>query len=277
LALAGAGVVAAGYMVPLALRATRVRETAVLDFVEPFSWPWQHVWSWGPGLVLVAVIGLRAATEPAARGPRRFLIGLAAVWLTAFLALDYGSRLITHWLGGEGVTPFTPSRFLLDLQLVFAIFGGAGLVDACRRLRSKPVRWLFVLGVAVWAMWQVAPRWTPVYSDSFLPIGRWADANLPSDALITGATTPWITYAFHRESTSLFVPISEPVSPRRRLKDQLVNTLGDEPWPEWRERLGRPIYAVGLPGETSWGRPPLVVFRTLAIFELTPETPAVPE
>ncbi len=270
IAIAASGVVAATYLVPLALRVTRVRETGVLAYTESFGWPWEHAWNFGVPLVVLAGIGLMTACLPAVRLPRNFLVAVGVVWLASFVVLDYGSRLVSRSLFGVTMTPFTPSRFMLNLQFVLAIFGGGGLVEVWRRLSGRLLRGLVLAAVVAWCVWRVRPHWEPVSADSMLPIGRWVASHLPADALITGPISPWTTYVFHRESVSLFIPISEPARDRHRLKSVLLGQPGVAPWPAWRQRLGKPIFGVSHANERSWGRLPMHVVGELGVFELTP-------
>jgi hypothetical protein len=273
LALAGAGVVAVGFVVPLALRVTRLHETGVTAYSEGFSWPWEHAWSWGPGLVVVAGVGLCLRGPDESRGERGLLIGLGSFWLAAFVALDYGGRLVSQLLGRvEPATPFTPSRFMLDLQFLLAIFGGAGLVAILRRIRPAPLGVLVLAAIAGWSVWRMQPRWRPVPQDAFVPIGRVIREKLPADAfvLVAGPQDHWLTYVCHRETPALFIPISEPgQGSRQQLKRQLIERAGVESWDEWRERLGKPIYAVGRASERMLGRPPIHTAGGLGVFELS--------
>ena len=47
-ALTGGMAVAAIYLVPLASRLGEIEATGILGYAEPFRWPWQHLWDWGP-------------------------------------------------------------------------------------------------------------------------------------------------------------------------------------------------------------------------------------
>jgi hypothetical protein len=204
-----------------------------------------------------------------ARGSRALLLALAACWILCFCVLDYGIRLAARLMSRPASQPFTPSRFLFDAHFVLAILAGGGLVRIWEWLRRPAFRYALVSLLACGAIVQTAPRWRPLLDDSLMPLGRWADRNLPSNALITGVRGVWTTYSFHRESTSFFVPISEPIAPlRARLKNMLANNSSALTWDQWRQRLGKPIYVVGLANQENGDNPPLFVDGRFAIYDV---------
>ena len=265
LAIGGGVLVASIYVGPLILRAGRIGETSVLRFSEEFHWPWGHLWSWGPGLLVTTGIGLVASSRTESRFGRRLLVGLIVIWLLAFCVLDYGIRLLARYTGTVSNQPFTPSRFLFDAQIAMAVFSGFGLVRLWDWLSRPGFRYALIVGLSCWAIWQVEGNWGPVGSDALLPLGKWAQFNLPNNALITGSSSPWVTYVFDRESTSLFIPISELPDPERnRLKLELLYNPWRFGWSRWRQMLGKPIYLITLKNPD---REPLFVSGDLAIYE----------
>jgi hypothetical protein len=283
LSLAAATALAVIYVVPLVTRFSEVGKTGILTYSEPFGWPWDHLWSWptesiaraltfaNAGItVLSLVLGLKIQLKSDARAARTLLLALAACWLIGFCTLDYGSRLVAYCMGRPLGQPFTPSRFLFDAQFVLAILAGGGLVRIWEWLRRPAFRYALVSLLGCGAIVQTAPRWEPFLDDLLIPLGKWADSNLPANALVTGTRGVWVTYIFHRESTSLFIPISEPVAPQRtRLKDMLANRSSSQTWHQWRQRLGKPIYVVGLVDNEKG--PPLFVSSPFAIYDMNPE------
>jgi hypothetical protein len=310
LGLMGGGVLAAIYLAPLAARIGQVGETGIVQYAEEFNWPWKELWSWGPSLLVAAAVGVgvnhrgkpdgslqQTGRTPSESRPLRWmLLSLIIICLCAFAALDYGGRLLTTWLRGAASAPFTPSRFLFDAQCVLAIFAGGGMatllewllvagpVWVSSRLRplEKPSRIVLtaVGGISSlvalaattgWAIQQTRPRLGPVPSDVLLPVGRWIDANLPTDAfvLLNGPQDIWTTYACRREAPLMFIPISEPAATqRRRLKQTLLERPGDRTWQEWSTQLGKPVYVIGAASDQPFGRPPVYVSGRLAVFEL---------
>jgi hypothetical protein len=256
--LAAAAVVAGIYILPLLTRITEIGKTSILGYTEPFGWPWNQFWSWPADLisqvftivnaavtVLAVILGFRMRARAATGVSCGLLFGVAAIWIGSFCVLDYGGRIVAHWLNRASKQPFTPSRFLFDAQFVFAIVASGGLVQIWQWLRRPAFRYAMLSMTACGAVAQTESRWEPMLDDSLVALGRWADQNLPSDALVTGTRGVWMTYIFHRESTSLFIPISEPVDPQRQLvKGKLRDRSSSLPWSHWSARLGKPIYVV---------------------------------
>ncbi len=270
--LLAATALAGVYLVPLVDRVGELKQTGTLDFCEPFSWPWEHLWSGGPGLVVTSGLGMFTAYQASARQSRWFLLNLAIFWLASFLLLDYAGRWLGSWWQNKAVTPFTPSRFLFDLQFVLAVFAGGGLMRLWHWFARPAFRYALIVAIGCWAIWQTEPRWEPNSSDLLIPVGRWVRVELPKDALVTGLESIWVTYVCHRESTSLFIPISEPTAlPRARIKEALRRAPWMLPGGEWSERLHKPIYAIGSAQDESWGNQPVFVSGPLGVFRVTPE------
>jgi hypothetical protein len=265
--------VAAVYVGPLAGRAASIGETSVGRYLESFEWPWMHVLHWGPAIVWAAVAGAVRPVVEAARPARRLLVWLACIWLGAFLVLNYLVRMLAQRYLGAEYTPFTPSRFLFDTQFVLAVFAGGGLDGAADWLGrfGKVPRWLLVAAVAVALLAQMVPLWADcawtelgssarrtllgesspprppvVPMDEYLGSGRWARDHLPANALVVGAPGQyWLTYLCRRESTSMFLPISEPTTAERRRKQPLSLVTWSMDWNAWSRHLsGRPLYAI---------------------------------
>jgi hypothetical protein len=265
-AVLGAAVVAGVYLIPLASRAGELGETGTLTYQEPFAWPWEQLWHWGPGLLVTICIGLMIRVLSATRESRWFLLGIAALWLVGFAILDYGGREFSRWYHGKPATPFTPSRFLFDVQFVAAIFAGGGLWQLWQWLRRPAFQFALMAGFACLGVWRTESRWNAIPSDMLLPVGTWARTHLPKDALVTGLPNHWLTYVCGRESTSMFIPISEPGPARRRaIKEVLQQMPHRFSAEQWRSQLGKPIYVIGSARDESWGGP-LFVAGPLAIY-----------
>jgi hypothetical protein len=198
----------------------------------------------------------------------------------AFLLLDHGGRVLGTALGRGPVTPFTPSRFLFDLQHLLAVFASGGLVWLGRQIPTAAGRSAACVGMAVllctsfglvmtgrhfgfWKRLALAPRdavppWHSIPDDEVLPLGDWIQRNTPLDALILGSGSPWWTYVSRRESCSLFIPISElPLGDRIERKERMIRDYSPLSWSRWTEELGKPIYVV-LTGEARFeNRTPL--------------------
>ena len=251
--LAGGALAAALYIAPLLGRISEVGDTGILSYCEEKDEPhppWAHLFSWGPGLLLTGALGLTVPVTTCSRTTRRFLLALMGVWLASFAILYYGARWLTEWLIGTPSTPFTPSRFLFDAQHLLAIFAAGGLMRLLTwighllailadggwvRLLTRAACVGLLAAMAAWALWQTHVRWQPVPSDILIPMGRWTRTNLPKDALILSgpgaqSQSPWVTYVCRRESTSLFVPISEPKTKRRQLKEALIQHTQTANW-----------------------------------------------
>lgn len=283
LAVAGGFMVAGPYTIPLLGHMTQLHQTGVLKFTENFGWPWEQFWNWegdwarrtltfvmAVSSVVIVFLGIRAGL---ASGRSNWLIlGLAGIWLLVFCLLDYGGRVLAALQRRESIQPFTPSRFLFDAQFVFAVYAGGGLVTLGRRL-GRPAFQFALLGILVCgAVWQTEPRWRPKPDDALLQIGAWADRNLPPDALMSGSPSDWITYVFHRESTSLFIPISEPAEPNRHhLKRSLLADPMALSWSEWRNLLGKPLFMIGYAHDPNAMSPPVVVSDPFAIYDVNGE------
>jgi hypothetical protein len=266
-ALLGAAAVAGIYLVPLARRVGELGGTGTLTYQEPFAWPWEQVWHWGPGLLVTLCVGLMIRCLSDTRESRWFLLGIAAFWLICFAALDYGGREFSRWYDGKPATPFTPSRFLFDVQFVAAVFAGGGLWRMWQWLRRPAFQFAVTAGFACLGVWQTEPRWNTIPSDTLLPVGTWARTHLPDDALVTGLPNHWLTYVCRRESTSMFIPISEPVPARRRaLKEVLLQMPHRFSAEQWRSQLGKPVYVIGSAMDGRWGEP-LFVAGPLAIYD----------
>lgn len=279
-ALLGGAALAAIYVVPLLLRAGTLGETSVGSYWEAFDWPWVHLQRWGLPLLLLGLCGLFLVRDPARRPARAFLGWVMLAWLLAFAALNYGWRICSRaWTGSE-TTPFTPSRFLFDVQYVLAIFAGGGLsarwMSVTRgggRLANWARRWfqlaatsamVLVAGAELvprwtaesWEMLQDRGRWRQLFvnrppfravrQDLFAPAARWAREHLPADALIVTATgQDWLAYLCRREATYWFIPISEARPEYVALKQSLSTTDRIDSWARWSERFGgRPLYAL---------------------------------
>jgi hypothetical protein len=282
LALASGMAIASVYALPLALRVLDLGRVGILRFTEPFAWPWEHYWIWKDdpfinGLTVVSaaatlgatVLGVAIVWRSAARAPRAMLIGLAVLWMLSFCLLDYGGRLVAHALHRESIQPFTPSRFLFDTHFAVAVFVGAGLERVWVWMRRAAFRYALVSVLACGAIEQIEPRWRPEADDALIPLGRWADRNLPPDALISGSASVWVTYTFHRESASLFVPVSEPVEPNRfRKKKLLLFYAGTQSWSQWRQLLQKPIYIISLSDRGAADLPPLVAAGRYALYDV---------
>jgi hypothetical protein len=263
----GGAALAAIYVVPLLGRVGEVRGTGMIEYAEPFAWPWEHAWSWGPGLVVTALTGFAAAVPPDQRPARRLLLLVMAVWLAVFVALDYGGRA-GLLMRGVSSTPFTPSRFLFDVQFILAIFAGAGIVQWRRWLRSRALTGLALAAMACWAVWATTSRLNRLDADMLVGIGRWIDRNLPRDSVVLTPNSAWLTYVCHRETASLFIPISEPgSSPRRMMKQGLLRFSPNTRWSAVRQQLGKRVYAIGAAG-ADYADPPLHVIGPLAVVEL---------
>ncbi|MBI3463653.1 MAG: hypothetical protein HY000_11435 [Planctomycetes bacterium] len=300
-ALAVGMAVAGVYLVPLASRLGEIHATGIIGYREQFRWPWGHLWDWGPALLVTAAVGVTLRKRSESGAMRFLLIVLAGFWLCAFAALDYGARVVTAVSSGVPSTPFTPSRFLFDVQWILAIFASGGLVRVLRwrpgqelpvpssaRSSTEVVRvagersglavfvkglivTLALTGTIIWAVRDVQPRWKPVPSDALLPIGRWVRESLTINAfvMLNGFQDVWLTYACRRESPSLFVPISEPATtPRRTLRDSLVQRPFDRTWAQWSERLAKPIYLLSHAQDRPMGLRPIHVSGHVAVFDL---------
>lgn len=269
LALVGGAAIASIYLVPLVARVNEVNNTGMLSYSEDFAWPWEHLWNWGPALLIALAVALATPSMPEFRSARWFLMSIAIVWLVCFVALDYACGELSLWVYGKRATPFTPSRFLFDVQFVAAIFAGGGLWRIWQWLRRPAFRYALVAGVACWGIWRTEPLREALPSDMLLTVGAWARSNLPDDALVTGPPNYWLTYLCRRESTSLFIPISEPVkSHRRDVKGVLLlepHRLSAE---QWRALLGKSIYVIGSVWDESWGVEPVFVDEPVAMFDI---------
>ncbi len=127
--------------------------------------------------------------------------------------------------------------------------------------------------MSAWSVGHVRARWQPVDHDLLIPLGDWADKHLPADSLILSGpagTMPWTTYLFRRESTSLFVPISEPLSARCRLLQRLVAAASERTdWDHWSKLLGKRIYALG-PAEAPYlGHWPICLRPPVGLYQLS--------
>jgi hypothetical protein len=280
-ALVGSAVIAGIYLVPLARHAGEIGHTGTLKYYEDFAWPWEHLWGWGLPLLLTLCVGLVTLRRTECRSSRWFLLGIAIFWLSCFAVLDYVGRGVSLWMYGQRATPFTPSRFLFDVQFVAAIIAGGGLWQFWLWLRRPAFRYALVAGVACWGVWKTEPRWNVVPSDVLMNVGQWSREHLPEDALVTGLYLPedalvtvlpdiWLTYVCRRESTSLFIPISEPASTaRHRVKAVLLRAPHGLSGNQWRAHLGKPIFVVASVRDESWGSEPIFVDELLAVYDLS--------
>jgi hypothetical protein len=284
-ALVCAACLAGIYILPLMRRIGDIKGTMVLNYTEHFDWPWEHFWSWylvptvftltllSVSITTVSVwLGIRIRRSGVEPGSRAVLLGVGCLWLLSFCVLDYGCRVYGFIMNRPSVQPFTPSRFMFDVQFVLATIAAGGLVRFWEWLRRPAFRVAVATVIALSAVLQVAPRWQPKPDDLLVPLGKWADQNLPDDSLVISepaATSIWITYLFHRESAALFIPISEHADIQRiRLKMAVQVQPALLPWSEWRRRLGKPLYLVGVAGEPKMVGPPIFTSRFFAIYDL---------
>jgi hypothetical protein len=274
--------------------------TAAFHYLEPFGWPWEHLWSWGPVFLITTALGMFAALAPPGAARRlpwlevvscqsatvtrelRPLLYLALAWLCSFACLDYGARWSCQAFGLSPRTPLTPSRFLFDAQWALLPVALVGL--SLFLLRQVYGAWwvglLCVVSgwVATWERWttepvghmlgrlqQLAfrpPFGTVLGEDFFLNVGRFVDRHAPPEALVVGLPHQvWLTYLTRRESTGLFLPISEPGTERWQLKQELLRDPMARSWEEWSRLFGNvELWAVRLerqpplPGEKVMAR-----------------------
>jgi len=283
----------APYWWRLVLNLPSLGSTGMLGYVEPFQFPWTLVWQMGP-IFLVGSVVFALRRQPSGKCVR-YLTALGVTWLVVFLVLDYGIRAASGLVMGRAVTPFTPSRFLFDLQWAFCPLVGAAFARLSRG-HSIAVLAIACVATGIWGTWDrwtgtplsALPRWiaegrlrraegTILREDFVLEPGAYVARVAPPRAVILG--TPgqvWLTYCTRRESTCLFLPISEPISDRIRLKWRMLQRPTARTWQAWSRSLGDvPIWAI-LPAHiTLPGEQVLRVFHPLKVVRLWP--PSAPE
>ncbi len=261
--LTGTVLISAVYWLRLVANLGSAASTGLLSYVEPLEPPWQVAWHIGP----IACLGLLAAAFDAHRGRltafEKLGLAFALVWLVAFALMAYAARALAEWWVGRPVSLFTPSRFMFEFQWALLPVAAAALSRRCGR---RP--WaLAVLCVTVTVCW-TWPRWTneplsrlpervlrgqlkpptgTIIADDFLLApGRYVATHAPAEAVVVSVPGHvWLTYCTERESTGLFIPISEPLTARIRLKHLMSREPNRMSWADWSRRLGGvPIWGI---------------------------------
>ncbi len=277
------------YWIRLLGHAGLVSQTGLAEYVEPLESPWQLAWHMGP----VACVGFLTVAVDWFRGRltdrERLAIAFGLIWVAAFVALAYVGRAVASVWFGRPVSFFTPSRFLFEFQWALL-----PVVAASIGLRARQGTWLVAIGCVACVVSWTWPRWTNeplsrlpvrlahrqltpptgtvVADDYLLAPGQYVAEKAPLRAVVVSLPgRVWLTYCTRRESTGLFIPISEPVTDRIRLKHRLARNPTDLPWSEWSRRLGNlPLWGIY---PRSWQLPSARVrarFGSVDVLELTP-------
>ena len=276
----GGMLLAAAFAIPYAMKAMSLGATGIFEFKEPIPGLLGTARYLGVAFFAFSLAGVALVLRRAPPWPHlRLAVASIASILSVYAVLGFVWPFVSVRMGGEPVTPFTPTRFLTDSVYFLSVFAGFGFHALARRLALAPPL-AVALGVAIgvtnyWDPKRVyeklgliavgqdrpdepAAGWKAVFErlarippPAYLAACAWIRDYTPPESLVLDRVYQqgwWAAYLTRRRTPYVFIPVSEPDRPERRAE---LN--------RFFERAGRgdpsvgPVYAIASAPDKAHG------------------------
>ena len=240
----GGMLLAAAFAIPYALKATSLGATGIFEFKEPIPGLLGTARYLGVAFFAFSLAGVALVLRRAPPWPHlRLAVASIAPILSVYVLLGFVWPFVSLRMGGEPITPFTPTRFLTDSVYFLSVFAGFGFQELARRLALAPPL-AVVLGMAIGLTnyWdpksvyekiglipvredrpdQPSAGWKTLYEKlalipppAYLEACAWIRDYTPPQSVVLEQSW-WAAYLTSRRTPYIPIPVSEPDRPERR-------------------------------------------------------------
>lgn len=210
--LALSGVLGFPYFAWYLLRSPQIGDTAIFSYLEQSATDrTDFVTEFGALFLLAVLFGvLLYFFGPTRRAISPVVLQSLVALLLCFAVLHYGSRVVSGYLLGEVIAPFTPSRFLTDAVTLLSLFAGIFLLEVGALLRWSRRFLLSLVALSIGFNFPAyALGFRPVVPAEKLAAFRWLREHADADALIFEPNHA-AAYLTRRASSHMPYPASEP-------------------------------------------------------------------
>ena len=218
-------------------RVHSVGQTSILDFSEDISDPFLIPASLGYVFFAFSLYGFWAMKRRGARFPSQTgFTAIGAGLFALFLLLGYVTPVMTQFILGRQVSPFTPSRFLTDAVYFLSIPAGVGIGLLREKTKINTKRFailLLFLACTNLDQWRELYKRVPI-APELAAAYRYIE-QAPQNVVLCdqdrrwGPHGSWATYLSWHRTGRTPVPISEPQASASMLESEIDRACqGDE-------------------------------------------------